>query len=286
FVQPLVPPLYLDAVDLEETSCLVLHSILSLTMSQTQGLSTYFPGPITGAGEIIRVLLYDEALVEDRWERYQNGEEFPELQHVERRLYIVPSGLVNVSYSKGGQEVFAMVSRKAEHTFFNGLNDYVCYDAERGLFAFRGEIRFFRQFCKFIAKLIGQGSVKEAIVTSTGLKGMGSIQMAITDGINPGKQRAEYEDHIKTLACVLFLHKGPDVNEWMNLPVLVKPIRPHLEFRSAYGFEGADDLSSQWQDEVVTMSEILTEKVVCAADVILAEYYNGDRYGYWLRHGN
>ncbi|PFH62188.1 hypothetical protein XA68_14729 [Ophiocordyceps unilateralis] len=257
-------------------------------MASNPRLSIYLPGPITDVNDIIRALEYDEALVQQRWERYQAGEELEAMKHVEHRLYIIPSSVVNIAFSKAANAEFVFVERKPELSFFRGLKDHVSYDAEKGLFAFRGDIRLFRQLFGFISKLVDQGLVREAVVAPMGLKEAGSgIGGVSVDGINAGKDRADYEDHIKSLACVLLLQKGPDVDEWLASPVLVKPLRPHLEFRPSYGLDNGDDERlSQWEEEAITMSEILVEKVVCISDVVLAENYNGNRYDYWLRYGN
>ncbi|RDA82976.1 hypothetical protein CP532_4472 [Ophiocordyceps camponoti-leonardi (nom. inval.)] len=248
-------------------------------MTRTHGISVRLPGPIFRVDDITDVLTYDEDLVQQRWESYCNEQESEETQQIEHRLCIIPPAIVDVFYVNDSDVVFASVSRKPQHTFFEGVNDYFSCDFEEGLFAFRGDIRSFRQFFKYIARLVDLGLVKEAIVTPWDLKDTGSG--ANVDGIKAGKTRVEFEHHIKTLVCVLFLRQGAELNAWMASPVLIDPIRPHLEFRSSSCscYDTPIDLKLTRREGVVTMANVLMDMAICAADVTLTEDYSRDWNG-------
>ncbi|PHH76031.1 hypothetical protein CDD80_1870 [Ophiocordyceps camponoti-rufipedis] len=251
--------------------------------------AVYIPGPITDINQIIGILDYDEEMVQERWDRYQNDEE-PDEPDDERRLFSIPATTVNVMFSTDPDAEFVLIEHKSDTSFFRSLKDYMCCDAEKGIFAYRGEIRFFRQFFTFIVRLIHLDVIKGVVVAPLGLKPIAEPDRngVSIDGVCPWREREQYEEIIMTMACVLILDNGPDFDEWLRTPILVKPVRPCLELGPGDRFveKPRDETSSSWYDEVVAMEDILFEKVVCIADIVFASYYNGDRYRYFLRFGH
>ncbi|KAF4591678.1 hypothetical protein GQ602_001977 [Ophiocordyceps camponoti-floridani] len=252
--------------------------------------AVYIPGPITEVDQIIDVLDYDQEMLQERWDRYQNDEE-PDESDQERRLFSVPATTVNILFSKDTDAEFVLIDHKSDTSFFRSLKDYSCCDAEERIFAYRGEIRFFRQFFTFISGLVRQGLIKEVVVAPMGLKPIAKPDRngVSIDGICPCREREDYEEIIKTMGCILILDNGPDVDEWLRTPILVKPVRPFLELGPGDRFVQRprdENAPSSWYDEVVAMEDILFEKVVCIADIVFASYYNGDRHRYFLRFGH